>query len=67
MIFYKSVKEAVRIGKGKASFYRIVKANVIGVFAYIMLQKCGFSRLPGELGGQAPGAQGSRMSGRPME
>jgi len=27
----------------------------------------GFSRLPAELGGQFPGAQGSRMSGRPME
>ena len=27
----------------------------------------GFSRLPSELGGQSPGAQGSRMSGRPME
>jgi len=27
----------------------------------------GFSRLPSELGGQAQGAQGSRMSGRPME
>ena len=27
----------------------------------------GFSRLPSELGGQAAGAQGSRMSGRPME
>ncbi|MDP3991914.1 MAG: TIM barrel protein [Nanoarchaeota archaeon] len=27
----------------------------------------GFSRLPAELGGQAPGAQGGRMSGRPME
>ena len=26
-----------------------------------------FSRLPKELGGQMPGAQGSRMSGRPME
>jgi len=26
-----------------------------------------FSRLPAELGGQFPGAQGSRMSGRPME
>ncbi len=27
----------------------------------------GFSRLPAELGGSAQGAQGSRMSGRPME
>ncbi len=27
----------------------------------------GFSQLPGELGGQKPGASGSRMSGRPME
>jgi sugar phosphate isomerase/epimerase len=27
----------------------------------------GFSRLPAELGGQSPGAQGSRMSGRGME
>ena len=27
----------------------------------------GFSRLPAELGGQSPGAQGGRMSGRPME
>ncbi len=27
----------------------------------------GFSRLPAELGGQTQGAQGSRMSGRPME
>ncbi len=27
----------------------------------------GFSRLPSELGGQSPGAQGSRMSGKPME
>jgi len=27
----------------------------------------GFSRLPSELGGQSPGAQGGRMSGRPME
>src|SRR3990172_8061341 len=27
----------------------------------------GFSRLPQELGGQVQGAQGSRMSGRPME
>ena len=27
----------------------------------------GFSRLPAELGGQVQGAQGSRMSGRPME
>lgn len=27
----------------------------------------GFSALPAELGGQRPGAQGSRMSGRPME
>lgn len=27
----------------------------------------GFSRLPAELGGQKQGAQGSRMSGRPME
>jgi sugar phosphate isomerase/epimerase len=27
----------------------------------------GFSRLPAELGGTAPGAQGGRMSGRPME
>jgi hypothetical protein len=26
-----------------------------------------FSRLPSELGGQRPGAEGSRMSGRPME
>lgn len=26
-----------------------------------------FSQLPSELGGQRPGAQGSRMSGRPME
>jgi hypothetical protein len=26
-----------------------------------------FSQLPTELGGQAPGSQGSRMSGRPME
>ena len=26
-----------------------------------------FARLPKELGGQSPGAQGSRMSGRPME
>lgn len=27
----------------------------------------GFAQLPSELGGQKPGAQGSRMSGRPME
>ena len=27
----------------------------------------GFSQLPMELGGQRPGAQGGRMSGRPME
>ena len=27
----------------------------------------GFSRLPSELGGQIPGAQGSRVSGNPME
>jgi sugar phosphate isomerase/epimerase len=27
----------------------------------------GFSQLPSELGGQRPGAQGGRMSGRPME
>jgi hypothetical protein len=27
----------------------------------------GFSQLPTELGGQRPGAQGSRMSGKPME
>ena len=27
----------------------------------------GFSQLPSELGGQKPGAQGARMSGRPME
>lgn len=27
----------------------------------------GFSRLPMELGGQRPGAEGSRMSGKPME
>ncbi len=27
----------------------------------------GFSQLPAELGGQRPGAQGSRMAGRPME
>jgi hypothetical protein len=27
----------------------------------------GFSRLPSELGGQRPGAEGSRMSGRGME
>jgi hypothetical protein len=27
----------------------------------------GFSQLPMELGGQRPGAQGSRMSGNPME
>ena len=27
----------------------------------------GFSQLPSELGGQQPGAQGGRMSGRPME
>jgi len=27
----------------------------------------GFSQLPSELGGQRPGASGSRMSGRPME
>ena len=27
----------------------------------------GFSRLPSELGGTAPGAQGGRMSGKPME
>ncbi len=27
----------------------------------------GFSQLPAELGGQKPGAQGGRMSGRPME
>ncbi len=27
----------------------------------------GFSQLPSELGGQRPGAKGSRMSGRPME
>ena len=27
----------------------------------------GFSRLPGELGGQIRSAEGSRMSGRPME
>ncbi|MDD5012454.1 MAG: sugar phosphate isomerase/epimerase [Candidatus Nanoarchaeia archaeon] len=27
----------------------------------------GFSRLPSELGGQKPGAEGSRMSGKPME
>ncbi len=27
----------------------------------------GFSQLPAELGGQRPGAQGSRMSGKPME
>ena len=27
----------------------------------------GFSQLPGELGGQVQGAQGSRMSGNPME
>jgi len=27
----------------------------------------GFSQLPSELGGQMPGAQGSRMSGKPME
>ncbi len=27
----------------------------------------GFSRLPQELGGQQPGGQGNRMSGRPME
>ncbi len=27
----------------------------------------GFSQLPNELGGQRPGAQGSRMSGKPME
>ena len=27
----------------------------------------GFSRLPSELGGQIQGAQGGRMSGRPME
>ena len=27
----------------------------------------GFSQLPAELGGQRPGAQGGRMSGRPME
>jgi hypothetical protein len=27
----------------------------------------GFSQLPQELGGQIPGAKGSRMSGRPLE
>ncbi len=31
------------------------------------MQGAGFSQLPPELGGQRPGAQGSRMSGRPME
>ena len=30
-------------------------------------QGAGFAQLPSELGGPRPGAQGSRMSGRPME
>ncbi len=31
------------------------------------MQGGGFSQLPTELGGQRPGAQGGRMSGKPME
>jgi len=50
-----------------------LQQGYLGGYGQMLPQKnyetfgAGFAQLPIELGGQTPGAQGSRMSGKPME